>query len=251
MLALFAAGLMLAAKTGSVPSQAPSASVRPDSTQKPQVDGTIEFSLKSCGRSAQDLYGEIVKIVVANSDGTSVDTPTWSFGGKTSLRAPLNVPAGVYSYRARNNVGCVTSGSVAVLPGSVREVDKMLHPYVTISLLPRLHLYGTAPPGTSISVVRYSARLDCNSAIANAQAQNFQELDRDIVGYYAEDYALGNGAVFGIRVQPTKGVDRTIRVAADDLRKLGTPASIRFDITTQILRAAIKQPADVLICVSP
>ena len=168
MLALFAAGLMFAAKTGSVPFQAPSASVRPDSAQKPHVDGTIEFSLKSCGRSAAGSYGEIVKIVVASSDGTTVDTPTWSFGGKTSLRARLNVPAGVYSYRARNNVGCVMSGSVAVLPGSVRKVEKTLHPYVTITLLPRLHLYGTAPPGTSISVVRYSASLDCNSDVANA-----------------------------------------------------------------------------------
>jgi hypothetical protein len=251
MLALFAAGLMLAAKTGSVPFQAPSANVRPDSAQKPHVDGTIEFSLKSCGRSAAGSYGEIVKIVVASSDGTTVDTPTWSFGGKTSLRARLNVPAGVYSYRARNNVGCVMSGSVAVLPGSVRKVEKTLHPYVTITLLPRLHLYGTAPPGTSISVVRYSASLDCNSDVANAQAQNFQELDRDIVGYYAEDYALGNGAVLGIRVHQTTGVDRTIRVAADGLNKLGNPASIRFDITTQILRAAINQTADVLVCVPP
>ena len=109
-------------------------------------------------------------------------------------------------------------------------------------------IYGLAPPGYTVSVVRIPDLSRCNGDISDTQTRLVDQLERDAVGYYARDTSYPYA--FGVRVDRAPNDGRTFLVVFTGgyPTNEGQPPSVRFDITPAMIQAAFRRPHGELIC---
>lgn len=248
MLALIAAIVLLGGDAGT---SHPAATLAQTVKDLPDA-GAIAFLVNQCSADKESLE-DSVRLTIYGSDGRVALERTFSWHDRdpNPIQWLASVPAGVYRYSLWGNQGqyCVLGGSLAVLPGSVRPVLGTMWPHATLTFLPPVYVYGLAPMGYTISVVRIPESAHCNSGISDPRLTFVDRVERDTVGYYARDTSLQH--IFGVRVDRAPGDARTFRVtiAGDDPHNnRGQPPAIRFDITPAVLQAAFLRPAGTLIC---
>jgi hypothetical protein len=267
MLAMFAI-VFLFGQTAS-PSVPPYAAAT-DSPRRPYSaqDATVDFTLKPCPSvkglaiSEGRLEYSIWNGANSNSTVSVTKTATWKKGSEP-LRWSVRVPAGAYSYdidadgrdaRGRE-VECQDFFYLAVLPGATRRIVEMMYDGIG-DPMPRVYIYGFAPKGSHISVVRFDESLGCGSSLSNA-SENQIAVERTADGFYASDTMLpdrSNGnVVMGVRVQmDASGDTRTFRLVTEYPKSIlhGSPISARLDVTDEMMQSATESPG-VLICTPP
>jgi hypothetical protein len=228
-------------------------------------NATVEFSVAPCDfQTGRSFSGATLKYTVSGPDGSEIAGKAfvWNSNDPTPLRWSASVPSGVYRYSVFSNVQplpnatpdvpCEMNGSFAILPRSIKRIRGSMQGGIDDPLA-LLYIYGTAPAGVKLSVMRFDAAAGCGGKIPVGQGHPIL-VDRDAVGYFASDSALsgdakGKQVVFGIRVQ-RQDESRTLRVIADYPSEniAAPPTSVRFDITQDMLEAAFTRSGDVLFC---
>ena len=152
------------------------------------------------------------------------------------------------------DVMCSMYYYVAVLPGrsqtiAVTTLEGLGDP------IPTLMIYGTLPPGITVSVVRYDTALACGAALSGVPAHPFNRIKDEQQAYYASDDRFSGqenhaNQVFGLQItDPARG-SRTIRIVADYPAEFvgSPPTDRRMDVTDDLAIAAFKSPPDTLLC---
>jgi len=117
--------------------------------------------------------------------------------------------------------------------------------------LPLLHIYGTYPEGTTVSVVRYDGAPDCGAASSSLKAVPVKLKDEGGV-YDATDDSLLGHAIFGVIVRTSDGRVWPFRVIASyPVAKMGAPPTgVRFDVTSQMVQKAAQDRSSGLLCMN-
>jgi len=272
MLVVLAIAILLAqAGLPSPPPPITSITSSPLSPDSPE-NATIDFSFKPCSRAdGQSFTGGIILYSIWSRDvrspGFGVEKKfAWNSNDPKPLHWSVRVPPGVYSYEVeavhraavdRMSVFCSSYFYVAALPRSTRRITETMYEGLG-DPIPRVYVYGVAPKGSEVSVVRFDGKPDCGDSLT-AESETPLAAERDAVGYYAsESYVPGDastrpikGVVLGVRVKmPGSNDVRTFRVVTDYPNSIvqDPPISARFDLTSEMIQAAFDRPGNALVC---
>lgn len=233
----------------------------PASAQPNEPLATVVISIKPCDFQTKHAFsGAKLQYEITTPNGALVaaSNVSWNSNDPSQLHWTTHIPPGVYRYEIYSDVNpsdipCLGGGSFAVLPGASKSIDGGLVGGIGDPLVP-LYIYGTAPAGVKVEVIRFDDRPNCGSSVSESEDHPI-DVERDGIGYYAEDSSLsgseaGENAIIGIRVQRATQTPRTIRLLANyPNENISTPPTgARLDLTAAILDAAYRGRADVLQC---
>jgi hypothetical protein len=254
----------------------------PIASTSPEVTASavahVHFSLAACSslagkhlRSADVSYSfaPITGDGHAAADRTDAaaaikGTAPWPNPATSPLQFDVTLPPGFYRYAVDDtNGGAPASGGgvvcqyqlyLAALPGKDRTITDTMYNGAGEPITPVL-LAGTLPPNVSAFLVRYDGSPACGTPTASLVRHQLLDSQVQSAAYYGYDTKLtakdGNrGVAFGLELGWPNDERRVLRILADYPKTIvsGAPTFVRFDITPDVEKRALAQPADKLSC---